>query len=237
MAITARQIAEAAVLKSRRNTLGGTANTELELLPHIRRAVHGLFSVTARINRYFYGDSVVMPYVAGQNGWSRPTLAELIFLIHNSGGEDVIPVPIEEPDADIARPCVTRLGRVFRPIEGHAPGPDEYEDLTFYFSRKPIQPTTLDGNIDTAFPDEYDELLNLETAIYLALKDGGSRLEEVPILRGDRDRWLQLYLAHVEHETIGEVRTKSGSAYRFHATSVIPVGSLLAGGTTLELAA
>src|SRR5690606_6975047 len=117
MAFTAQEVIRAAVLKSRRNVLDGTADSALELLPYVRRAVGGIFSVTARVNRYFYGDvDENVAYDSDDAGWPRPSTAEMVWLIRNSDGDGVIPVPVEEPNADTSRPRVTRLGGVYKPV-------------------------------------------------------------------------------------------------------------------------
>jgi hypothetical protein len=113
------------------------------------------------------------------------------------------------------------------------PGDPAAGNLTIWHSRLPAAAANVNASLDVLWPESHNTLLEMETAIYLAIKDG--RGEEVPGLVGQRDQVLRLYLAHLEHETAGEVRRMSR---RYAAdVSVVPIGSMLAGGTNVQMGA
>ena len=53
-------------------------------------------------------------------------------------------------------------------------------------------------------------------------------------LRAERDAWVMLYLSFLEHETLNE-RVSHGHLTPFNVPSVVPIASLLTGGSSLEI--
>jgi uridine phosphorylase len=82
------------------------------------------------------------------------------------------------------------------------------------------------------WPDAYHALLDVETAIHLAIKD--KRLDEVPVLAGQRDILLRMFVAFLEHSTVGELR-EYGQIESFSTGTLVPLASLLAGPTSVEV--
>lgn len=211
--------------KSKKNQPRKIAEEGVELLGVVNRAIRAFFIYGARVNPYFYMASAPISFASGS--WLRPALAEAVFLIQDSGVEVVV-VPIEDKQAAIASPAVYRSGQKY--FSAGNPLDPTSGDLDFIFSRTPADAANLGSTIDEDFPVSYNELPILEVAIYLAIKDG--RDAEAAILVGERDAWLRLYLAHLEHETMNEVRRWD---FRFNLPSVQPLGGLLQGGTSVEV--
>ncbi len=230
---TAKQIILMAYAKSKRNNPGTDASETGELLPLLHRALSALFAVGARVNPYFFAASSSVAY-AGV-GWPRPAAAEAVFGVETASGVEVVVVPREQKDAEPGLPSVYRWGQVYRPTGG-VQGPTAADTLTFLYSKVPDAIATLDTELDPLWREGYNELLALELAIYMALKDGGERAtSEVPPLREQRDAWVNRFVAHLEHETVGE-RRSYGHIRRFNTNTLVPIASLLAGGSNVQLA-
>lgn len=222
-----QEVLTAAYAKSKKNQPGAIASEGTELLDLVNRAFRGLWAVTARVNPFFFASSDTVSH--DSEGWPRPTDAEAVWRIELDS-DRVIVVPLDDRAADPSRPAVYRWGQKYY----GAGNPDDptNEDLDFFFTTRPATLNALTQELDSSWVEAYDELLILEVAIYLAIKD--DRNEEVASLRGDRDRWLMLFLNFVEHETLNEVR-RFDRLRPFNSPSVVPIASLLAGGTDLEL--
>lgn len=223
---TAAQIYELGYAKSRKNQPVIT-DADSDALAFVNRTVRAMFAVAARVNPTYFGAFDDVPFASG--GWARPAGAESIFFLEHAGDEVAV-VPHWDREAETSMKAVYRLGGVFLSA-GNAGDPTS-GDLRFYYADTAADAATLATQIDSRWPGQYDELLALEVAIYLAIKDG--RAEEIPGLIQQRDFWLRLFIAHLEHETVIE-RRRYGLVPRTLANNVLPLGSLLAGGTTVQL--
>jgi hypothetical protein len=235
--VTPNEIFTAALAKNRKNQPGIIA-TPAELFEQFRRYYPIFWTIGARVNPTFFGKIIDVPFSVPLGGWPRPADAESIYKIEDDGGE-VIVVPFEETDADPFTPAIYEWGQVFfsagnalDPIGTESLAESVEEALTFWYSKKPEIPADADTELEAQWPDTFDELLVLEHAIILALKD--ERVDEVALLRPERDAWLRRFIAHLEHATVGVTRSK-GTAQRFTAQSYVPLNLLLAGGTDVEL--
>lgn len=225
MATTPQQILDAAHARSTKNDPGLIATQATELLQVVIRALRGLYSYAARINPTFFAEQIDVPFASG--GWIRPSAAESIWRIENPALVEVAVVPFDDRvNAEPTMPCVYEFGQKFRPATALAPNPQS-GNLTFFYAKTPADPATLAANLDTLWVDRYNELLIGEVAIYLALKDG--RMDEVAVLRNEREPWLARFTAFLEHATANE-RRRWSLVRRFNTNTIVPLRSLLAGG-------
>jgi hypothetical protein len=229
MATTPRNILHAAYAKSKKNQPGQIAAEATELLEVVIRSTRGLFAFGARINPTYFGASISV--VASGGAWARPAGAEAIFWIEETiAGTKVDLVPFDDRGAAGSTDnAVYRYGQKYYIA---VTNPLISLDLTFFYSKRPDDPADLDTNLDGLWPEQFNELLVLEVAIYLAIKDG--RQEELAPLMAQRDSWARLYAAHLEHEHWGETR-RWGHMKLFNTEALVPVHMLLAGGTALQL--
>lgn len=225
--MTPQDILTDAYAKSKKNQPGKIAAESTELLGVVNRVIRTMFQIGVRVNPYFFGDQKTVSF--SSPGWARPVEAEAVYRIEDSGAEVVV-VPFDDRAAESGVPAVYRLGQVYRSA-GNAPDPTS-GDLEFFFSKRPTDAVSLETDIDTSFPEAYIELPILEVAAYLANKD--QRQEELSYLVTERDRWLGLYLSFLEHETLNE-RRRYGHIRPFNTGSLIPIASLLTGGSSVEL--
>lgn len=219
-----REYLEAAYAKSTKNQPDELATEDTELLKVFIRAMRGLYSAAARVNPTFFAESASVAQAA--DSYPRPATAESVWRLEMPDGTKVNVVPFDDRSAASA-PSVYRFGQAYHPVAGIAS-----EDLTAFYAIRPLAPADLDTAIDPTWPESYDELLVGELALYLALKDG--REEELAGLRADRDRWLSLFFAFLEHETTGEIRRYETPRFT-HSEAIIPLSAILAAGTSLEL--
>lgn len=222
---TPQTILDGAYAKSQKNKPGAIATESVELLQLVIRATRGLYAFAARINPTFFAESAVVAYSAP--GWARPQNAEAVFRIENPTPAEVVVVPFDDRRAEAGMPAVYPFGQVYRPASAGAPDP-QAGNLTFYYAKRPTDPATLAATLDALWTEQFNELLILEVAIYLAIKDG--RADELGAYRSDRDRWAMLFGAFLEHETLN-MRRRYGQIARFNTQSIVPLMSILAGNS------
>lgn len=227
---TAQNIIDWAYGKSLKNRPGDIATAGTELLNLVVRSMHGLYAYAARVNPVFFAETAAVTYVAP--GWARPPLAESVIRIEDGTLREVVVVPYDQRNAEPGKPALWRFGQIYRPATLAAPNP-QTGTLTFFYAKRPTTPATVNATLDPLWTEQFNELLVLEMAIYLALKDG--RGEEVPGLTAERDRWVTLYTGFLEHETAQE-RRSYGHVHRFTGPSLVPLMSLLAGGSMAKAA-
>lgn len=218
---TPRQILTAAYAHSTKNRPGVIAAESTELLQVVIRAMRGLYAFAARVNPTFFAKTSAVAFAAP--GWSRPEDAESVFRIEDPTGTEVVVVPYDDRGAEVGMPAVYSFGQVYRPASAAAPDP-QAGNLTFYYAKRPQSPATLDTPLDASWAEQFNELLALEVAIYLSVKDG--RQDELGSLRADRDRWIAQFVAFLEHETANE-RRRYGHIKRINVQTLVP---MLAGG-------
>ena len=232
---TPRDIIVSAYAKSMKNKPGTIATESTELLQLVIRSLRGLYSVAARVNPTFFAEDADITLAAG--AWARPETAESIYRLERvagtvggtgSDGDEIAVVPFDDKKAEEGMPAVYEFAQEFK-TAGNAPDPTS-GDIKFYYAKRPTDPANLDAAIDAQWQESYDELLILETAIYLAMKD--TRGEEVKDLKGARDVWAQLYIAFLEHST-ANMRARFGQEHKFITKRLIPLNALFAGGANL----
>lgn len=224
---TGQDILNMAIGRSRKNTPSKLATDATELLQLVIRSMRGLYAFAARINPTFFAESASVAFAGA--GWAMPETAQSVWRIENPTGTEVVVVPVDDRAAEPSKPAVYRYGKTYR-TAGNALDPVA-GNLTFFYARRPTSPANLSpATLDAQWVEDFNELLGLEVAIYLALKDG--RANELGPLTGDRDKWALLFANFLEHETTNEVR-RFGHITRFNTPSLVPVMSLLAGPAKL----
>jgi hypothetical protein len=219
--------------KSKKNQPGKIIAESTEGVALVNRVIRTFFQLGVRVNPMFFVGTALVAYDDSESGagpgWPRPAEAEAIFKIENDEGDEVVVVPWDDLSAESGKPAVYRMGQVYQPA-GNDLDPAEEDDLTFFFAKRPTDAILLTEDVDVMWPDAYAELPGYEIALYLAQKDG--RTEEMPTLIGERDNWLRMFIAFLQHETMNEVRRWD---MRFHLPSATPIATQLIGGTSVEL--
>lgn len=190
------------------------------MLAHYNRVIGGLFSIAARVNPGFYG--VVDTLSMASGAWPAPENAERVHRLETTSGEKVFVVDVNDQGAEPNHPCVFDWGRTYRPANALA---QALSSIQCYFSRTAAAAGSLGASVDSGFPPQFYDLLVVELAIYLALKD--ERYSESDRLVAERDSWLQLYVAHLEHQAPSRTRL-TGQRATFDGPSILSLQSLLA---------
>jgi hypothetical protein len=201
-----------------------------EGLDVVNQAVAGLFQVAARVNPEYFAAEVDADYSPELLGWPVPSAAEMVFdrfVVRESVPVKVVLVPFDDRSVGGTKPAVYFFGGVYKPAGAGAADPTAGEALRLFYSRKPALNTDIDQPLDPQWPRNFAQLLALEVAVYISLKDG---LPEFQQFIQARDAWLLRFVAHLEHVNVGTSRRHSFGA-RFNVPSLAPIGSLVAGGS------
>lgn len=220
MATTVRQIIDAAYATSKKNQPGAIASETGELLEMVNRSLRGFFAEGARHNRKFFGRRIEVEFNAGASGgWQRPEGAESVVRIEAgddvkdgagstiSAGTQIVEVPFDQRNAEPGKPCIYSYGQVYYSA-GNERDPAE-GDLIFFCSMRPALLTALEGvegTLDPLWPEQFNQLLILDVARYLAVKDGG-REDEVAAFAAEYEREHQRYIEFLQHESTTEVKS------------------------------
>ena len=232
--MTVQELLNIAYGKSKKNTPGVIIAESTEGVALVNRVLRTFVQIGVRVNPTFFVVSEVVSYndqeSVGGIGWIRPADAESVLQIMmtvESEEVEVSVVPFNDRGGEVGKPAVYRLGQTYIPC-GNPLDPTATDDLTFFYSKRPTDATALADDLDPLWPEAYSELAALEIAAYMAHKDG--RDAELALLAADRDAWLSMYIAFLEHETMNEVRRWD---LRFNVPSAMPIS--LIGGTTVRM--
>jgi hypothetical protein len=220
MATTCRTLIEAAWNSSAAND-PDTLATKSELIGVIDRRLKQLYIIAARYNPFFFGTT---SSVTGDGTkWARPTDAELVITAYGdgtaggggdaklTGTPEVSIVPFNDQDSELS-PKIYQLGRDYYSA-GSASDPSASTDgdkIKFYYAK---QPADLDPSLDwehatntlaTDWPEQFNDLLVLHLAYYMALKDTVRDPNELQVLAQAEHGLLQVFQMHLEHENYAQ---------------------------------
>jgi hypothetical protein len=213
---TPREIIDAAYGTSKLNQPGSSASETGELLPLLNRILRGLFAEGARVNRKIFATRATVAWTT--DSWPRPTGAEMILRIEAgagmasgagaiAAGTEIVEVPFDQRRAEPGKPAIYALGQKYYPAGGPN-DPTGAGSLVFFYSSRPVALTSLTQTIDPLWPDQFDSLLILEMARYLAAKDGGEkRAQETQVFISEYEREHARFVAWLEHESTVEVKS------------------------------
>jgi hypothetical protein len=201
--VTGQDILTGAYSHNKKLAPGRIVEDATEGVQVINRVLAALFALGARLNPEFFGASADVAFNAG---WARPADAELIYRHEmvqagDPEGEYVRLVPFDDRGLAAGRPAVYRFGQRYFPAVP-ADGPQQADALRFYYAKRPAALAALADPIDPFWPEAHAELLMLEVAIYISLKDG----QDVAGLVAQRDHALRLFVAFLQHEDTAEIR-------------------------------
>lgn len=239
MATTVREIIDAAYATSKKNQPGAIASETGELLALVNRSLRGFFAEGARHNRKIFGRRIVVDFDDGEErgGWPRPASAESVVRIEAGGdgdiptvgggkietGTQIVEVPFDQRNAEPGKPCVYSYGQIYYSAgKDNDPLPDSGTELVFFCSMRPTTLTALEGAggvLDPLWPEQFNQLLILDIARYLAVKDGG-REDEVAAFAQEYEREHQRFIEFLQHESTTEVKSY-GHFNRINPPSIV----------------
>jgi len=204
MATNCRDLIEAAYSRSTFNDPEKLA-TRSELIGVIDRRMKQLYSVIARENPTYFG---TVDEIDSTNGtWPRPSSppAELVHRVEKSDGQQVHITSFEDRTGE-QPPAIYQYGQVYRTV-GRTNDPINNDSLTFYYSKRhpdldPEKPwDDQDNTLDPMWPEQFNDLVVLHVARYLATKDG--RSEEIQVLAAEEQALMEVLFNHLRVENYG----------------------------------
>ncbi len=221
---TVQDILDGAYAKSSKNQPGTIANEAVELTGLVTRLLRGLYNFAAEVNPIHFAETADVVGVASV--WERPESAEAIIRIENDVFAEVIVVPYDDRLCEEPKPTVYEFGGDFFAFAGQTAPPGATDTLTFWYSKRPDDPAPggVAGVLDSDWQEDYDELLILEVAIFLALKDG--RGDEAAALKQDRNAWAQRFASYLTHST-ANLHRRFGHRRHINVNTLLP---MLTGG-------
>lgn len=223
MPFTVRDVINDAKVLNRRTQENAMISTDaVEIVAAVNRSLYGIYAVGARVNPGYHGDVVTVAEAAGT--WTRPANAELVYLILDGDGGEVLVADPREPVPDTGYPSLVRWGQAYR---RPALEIDPSGDLEFWISRRPMEAASAAATVD--LEDSFRSLLVYDVGAWLARRD--ERWEELQALSAMLDGALQVYLMSLVHETAGTVRTV-GHQGTFDSSSLVDLKTLLLSGAS-----
>jgi hypothetical protein len=232
---TVRDILTAAYNRSTKNKPGTIATESTELVQVVLRRQRFYYALAPRINYTYYAGfaDVTADRESGgpiNEGWPRPQEAEAVFRLewtHETTGPvvqaartEIKIVGCDDPGAEQGMPAVFRIGQTYFPA-GNALDPTGGM-IRMFFSRRPTDPKQLTDKLDPQWTEQFNELLILDVARYLAKKDG--RTSEATDFQDERKEVLLDWAMFLEHCDVNEVRRFANSR-RFNSTTLVPLAS------------
>lgn len=221
---TVQDILDGAYAKSTKNQPATIATESDELVNLVTRILRGLYAFAAEINPTAFSDTADVVGVGSV--WARPEAAEAILRIETAANVEVVVVPFDDRLAADPKPSLYEWAGGFTADAAQTNAPGATDTLTFWFAKRPDDPSpfTTAGVLDPDWQEDYNELLMLEVAIYLALKDG--RFDEVAVLKQDRNAWAQRFASYLQHAT-ANLQRRFGHRRHVNVDSLLP---MLTGG-------
>lgn len=217
MTTSATDLTSAALARSFSNRPELSDPASAELVSVLSRQFKELFALASTINPGFFGASVAVPFQAGpgasSSGWPRPADAHAVFKLEASTdtkdavnvtiplATEILIVPFNDRAFEAGTPAVYELGQLFVSAgNAGAPGDPASGGLVVYYQKRPTSLVNGGDAIDALWPEEFNELLILGVAAYLAKKDG--RAEDVQAFSDERQEWLALYAQSLRDASI-----------------------------------
>lgn len=213
MATTAQEIINQAMGTSNRNRPETIGTAATEYLRVLNNSLKGLFSDGLERNRWYFSFRTSVPWDGTQLGWLRPAGIESVVRIEQEDGTEVVSVPPDQRFAEAkgGRPSVYQVGRIFYPA-GNPQDPEAGDALVFFCSRVPASLSGVTSTLDTAWPEQFNEILVYDLAIYLALKDG-NRENEVAAFGEIRKAAFRRFINFLSHENLTMVQMYGHGGY------------------------
>lgn len=227
--MTYQELIDRAYGHSTKNVPSEIATEDPELLLLAHRIFQALYTIGAALSPGYYGEELVQSG-NGAGGWDQPTDADAIFYMEDPSGAEVVVVPIDEKDAEPAKPSVYSIGQVFKPADPSGTvDPDPTGDsLTIYHTVPPTEPTQLADSTPAEYPDNHLDLPILQVALYLTRKDLGGRGNEFQALSTQRNRELARYVTMLQNR-LPMMRSRFSSPQVVKDRSLVSFRELLTG--------
>lgn len=207
MATTCAALIEAAYARSTWNDVDALAS-DPELIGVLNRLVKGVYDLAAELNPGYFADSSTVAPAA--NKWAVPVNARSVVKVETVAGARVWMMDFTDRLSQNA-PRVYRFGRYFFTVGLTGDPSDASDSLVFYFSiRHPNLDVTAAASdaantLDASWVADYDDLLVIPLARYLAVKDNRSPAE-IQALDAELGAWDARFRAELQGFDVGMTR-------------------------------
>lgn len=198
MATTVVSIIDAAWERSVKNR-SSLAEDDPELVGVLHDVLEGYYDDAARMmSNVFALDSTAIVYAQG--GWAVPAGVNRIYGVRKTSGAKVYVLPEHKRYQALGAPAVWREINTLISIAGN---PASTDQLRIHYSKRPA-PTTYAGSLDLTWPEQYNALLEIRVAQYLA-KKSTERDNELAALNADQQEWEARFFAYLAQNTVLDV--------------------------------
>lgn len=185
MPATVQQIIEAGYIRSTRNTPGVTAQ-DPELIGFLNRVYAAYFLLMAKASPDRFRSELPVALAGAPAAAAIPATVRDIVYAEDATGAEVSVVPREEAGRSWhLAPCLIWIGSSVR-SRAQTGDPVAGATITLLVLLAASTLTALTDTLDARFTDEYLELLILEIAVYLAIKDPNRDSDEVKQMGEER---------------------------------------------------
>lgn len=181
-----------------------------ELVARVGQCLREVFQVLGRENPHVLGASAAVAF--NGIGWSRPADCLRVITVRASAGtlaappltpgREIAVVPFDDQRVAAGKACLTELGQVYIPT-GQVMDPSG-GTLDLIYARAPIQPTTTVDLIDPLFPAFFEDFLQFDIALYLAMKD--DRAADQQLFASNKSAILQQIIEWARGQTYAIVQ-------------------------------
>lgn len=199
---TVQTILDAAYLRSSRNVPGKTANTA-ELIGFLNRVYLAYYLLMAEASPdSFRSEITVVLGGAPPSAVIANNVRDVVYA-ETAAGAEVTLIPRDETlRLWHVAPCIIWFGNTVR-SRGKVGDPVNGDILVLFTLLGASALTSVSDVPDARFSDEYTELLILEVACYLALKDSNRDPSEYAELAKERAAWQARFMAFNGYPTTG----------------------------------
>ena len=191
---TAQQLIESAYARSTSNDPGKLA-VDLELIQHLNRKYQQVWAIAAVAGGDNMLASTALTFLGSPPFTALPVDVVDLVRLQTAAGDKVHIIPVDERDRSWhLAPAVHRQGMtlVSRAKTGD---PVNGDTLVLYHLDAPATLVALGSAIDARFPVRFENLLELDLAVYLSMKDEGRDAKEYAQLKSELSEAEQVFSA------------------------------------------
>lgn len=211
MSSSVQQLIEAGYVRSTAND-PGKLSSDQELIAYLNRCYQTLYAIMAVSIKDAANTFVTLTFAGSPATASIPTEAIDLERLETLAGENAYLIPVDEKDRGWhIPPSVYRKGNllVSRGLTGDPVGGTQ---LRLHYKDNPAQLTALNDTLDARFPFRYENILVLDLALYLSIKDEGRSPQEFQALKTEYTEAMAAFSALTGHSNTTKESAKESVA-------------------------
>lgn len=206
MTTTAQQIIEAGFARSTASDAGKLA-VDGEMINNLNRRYQSMFAMMAKYQPDNVSASTTLTFASSPATVALPTdIINILRVEQQSGARAYLYKATEKDRTYLLSPGVYRRGNSLVTIGG-ASDPVAGTVWNLIYNDAPATLSVLASTLDTRFPVRYENILILDQAVYLSIKDEGRDAQRIAALKGEFAQEYKFFL-----DAIGASNTATESA-------------------------